>query len=51
MVEATGGPELAKSVLSPLLIKDAIDFLQFVLNFEEKQLWLSLGDLWSKSRY
>lgn len=50
MVEATGGPELAKSVLSPLLIKDAIDFLQFVLNFEEKQLWLSLGDLWSKSR-
>ncbi|XP_069819645.1 epidermal growth factor receptor kinase substrate 8 isoform X2 [Dendropsophus ebraccatus] len=50
MVEATGGPDLAKSVLSPLLIKDAIDFLHFVLNPEEKRLWLSLGDTWSKSR-
>ncbi|KAG9464905.1 epidermal growth factor receptor kinase substrate 8 isoform X2 [Eleutherodactylus coqui] len=50
MVETTGGPELAKSVLSPLLIKDAIDFLNFVLNHEEKNLWLSLGDTWSKSR-
>ncbi|XP_075118152.1 epidermal growth factor receptor kinase substrate 8 isoform X2 [Leptodactylus fuscus] len=50
MVEATGGPELAQSVLSPLLVKDAIDFLNFVLNNEEKILWLSLGDSWSKSR-
>ncbi|XP_040291173.1 epidermal growth factor receptor kinase substrate 8 isoform X2 [Bufo bufo] len=50
MVEATGGPELAKSVLSPLLIKDAVDFLHFVLNSEEKNLWLSLGDTWSKPR-
>ncbi|KAM4038786.1 epidermal growth factor receptor kinase substrate 8 isoform 5-T7 [Anomaloglossus baeobatrachus] len=50
MLEATGGPELAKSVVSPLLIKDAIDFLHFVLNSEEKNLWLSLGDTWSKTR-
>ncbi|KAG8536201.1 hypothetical protein GDO81_026912 [Engystomops pustulosus] len=50
MVEATGGAELAHSVLSPLLMKDAIDFLNFVLNEEEKKLWLSLGDTWSKSR-
>ncbi|XP_073420718.1 epidermal growth factor receptor kinase substrate 8 isoform X4 [Dendrobates tinctorius] len=50
MLEATGGPELAKSVVSPLLIKDAIDFLHFVLNTEEKNLWSSLGDTWSKTR-
>ncbi|XP_056409156.1 epidermal growth factor receptor kinase substrate 8-like, partial [Hyla sarda] len=50
IVEATGGPELAQNVLTPLLIKDAIDFLHFVLNPEEKKLWLSLGDTWSKSR-
>ncbi|XP_077324730.1 epidermal growth factor receptor kinase substrate 8 isoform X6 [Lithobates pipiens] len=50
MVEATGGPELARAVLSPLLIKDAIDFLSFILNEEEKKLWWSLGDTWTKSR-
>ncbi|KAM5172214.1 epidermal growth factor receptor kinase substrate 8 isoform 2-T6 [Mantella aurantiaca] len=50
MVEATGGPELAKSVLSPLLIKDSIDFLNFILNEEEKKLWWSLGETWTKSR-
>ncbi|XP_040201453.1 epidermal growth factor receptor kinase substrate 8 isoform X8 [Rana temporaria] len=50
MVEATGGPELARTVLSPLLIKDAIDFLSFILNDEEKKLWWSLGETWNKSR-
>ncbi|CAI9562846.1 unnamed protein product [Staurois parvus] len=50
MVEATGGPELARTVLSPLLIKDAIDFLSFILNEEEKKLWFSLGETWTKSR-
>ncbi|PIO37168.1 hypothetical protein AB205_0105160 [Aquarana catesbeiana] len=50
MVEATGGPELARTVLSPLLIKDAIDFLSFILNEEEKKLWWSLGETWTKSR-
>ncbi|MEE6477333.1 hypothetical protein FKM82_011478 [Ascaphus truei] len=50
MVESTGGPELASTVLSPLLIKDALDFLRSILNNEEKQFWLSLGDTWTKSR-
>nr|DBA30228.1 TPA: hypothetical protein GDO54_006238 [Pyxicephalus adspersus] len=50
MVEATGGPELAKTVLSPLLTKDAIDFLSFILNEEEKKLWWLLGETWIKSR-
>ncbi|CAH2278600.1 epidermal growth factor receptor kinase substrate 8 isoform X1 [Pelobates cultripes] len=50
MVDATGGPELAQSVLSPLLIKDAIEFLNYALNTEEKQLWAKLGDSWRKTR-
>ncbi|XP_053575111.1 epidermal growth factor receptor kinase substrate 8 [Bombina bombina] len=50
MVEATGGPALASTILSPLLIKDALDFLQFILNMEEKAFWASLGDTWNKSR-
>ncbi|KAM8972367.1 epidermal growth factor receptor kinase substrate 8 [Pelodytes ibericus] len=50
MVDATGGPEVAKSVLSPLFQKDAIDFMQYVLNAEERKLWASLGDGWNKAR-
>ncbi|XP_063302670.1 epidermal growth factor receptor kinase substrate 8 isoform X2 [Pelobates fuscus] len=50
MVDATGGPELAQSVLSPLLIKDAIEFLNYALNTEEKLLWAKLGDSWRKTR-
>uniref|UniRef100_A0A8C5PIF4 EGFR pathway substrate 8, signaling adaptor n=1 Tax=Leptobrachium leishanense TaxID=445787 RepID=A0A8C5PIF4_9ANUR len=50
MVDATGGPDLARSILSPLLTKDAIDYLQYLLNAEEKRLWMSLGESWSKTR-
>lgn len=50
MVQATGGPELASSVLSPLLTKDAIDFLNYTVNTDERQLWMSLGETWMKAR-
>ncbi|XP_025068317.1 epidermal growth factor receptor kinase substrate 8 isoform X10 [Alligator sinensis] len=50
VVQATGGPELAGTVLSPLLTKDTIDFLCFTVNSEEGQLWMSLGDAWTKAR-
>ncbi|XP_033078648.1 epidermal growth factor receptor kinase substrate 8 isoform X1 [Trachypithecus francoisi] len=50
MVQATGGPELASSVLSPLLTKDAIDFLNYTVNGDERQLWMSLGGTWMKAR-
>ncbi|XP_053318296.1 epidermal growth factor receptor kinase substrate 8 isoform X2 [Spea bombifrons] len=50
MVDATGGPELARTILSPLLTKDAIDFFNHVLNAEEKRLWTSLGETWNKWR-
>ncbi|XP_045144353.1 epidermal growth factor receptor kinase substrate 8 [Echinops telfairi] len=50
VVQATGGPDLAGSVLSPLLTKDTIDFLNFTVNAEERQLWKSLGETWMKAR-
>lgn len=50
VVQATGGPELASSVLSPLLTKDTIDFLNYTVNADERQLWMSLGETWMKAR-
>ncbi|XP_038294833.1 epidermal growth factor receptor kinase substrate 8 isoform X2 [Canis lupus baileyi] len=50
VVQATGGPELASSVLSPLLTKDTIDFLNYTVNNDERQLWISLGETWMKAR-
>ncbi|XP_075408141.1 epidermal growth factor receptor kinase substrate 8 [Tenrec ecaudatus] len=50
VVQATGGPDLAGSVLSPLLTKDTVDFLNFTVNAEERQLWKSLGETWMKAR-
>ncbi|XP_006866088.1 PREDICTED: epidermal growth factor receptor kinase substrate 8 [Chrysochloris asiatica] len=50
VVQATGGPELAGSVLSPLLTKDTVDFLNYTVTSEERQLWMSLGEAWIKAR-
>ncbi|XP_060039871.1 epidermal growth factor receptor kinase substrate 8 [Erinaceus europaeus] len=50
VVQTTGGPELASSVLSPLLTKDTIDFLNYTVSAEERQLWMSLGETWMKAR-
>ncbi|KAM6303144.1 epidermal growth factor receptor kinase substrate 8 isoform 1-T1 [Podargus strigoides] len=50
VVQTTGGPELAGTVVSPLLTKDTIDFLRYTVTSEEGQLWMSLGDTWTKAR-
>ncbi|XP_054054235.1 epidermal growth factor receptor kinase substrate 8 isoform X2 [Rissa tridactyla] len=50
VVQTTGGPELAGTVLSPLLTKDTVDFLRYTVTSEEGQLWMSLGDTWTKAR-
>uniref|UniRef100_A0A8B9GLU1 Epidermal growth factor receptor pathway substrate 8 n=1 Tax=Amazona collaria TaxID=241587 RepID=A0A8B9GLU1_9PSIT len=50
VVQTTGGPQLAGTVLSPLLTKDTIDFLRYTVTSEEGQLWMSLGDTWTKAR-
>ena len=42
----SGLPELAAKVVTPLLLKEAIDLLSNCLTSREHQLWLSLGDAW-----
>ncbi|XP_036373416.1 epidermal growth factor receptor kinase substrate 8-like isoform X2 [Megalops cyprinoides] len=50
VVQASGGVTLAQTVLSPLLTRDAIDFLHSAATSAEKCLWVSLGDSWTKCR-
>ncbi|XP_019402860.1 PREDICTED: epidermal growth factor receptor kinase substrate 8-like protein 2 [Crocodylus porosus] len=50
IVNTCGGPDLARSVLSPLLAKDTTDFLKAHLTPKEMTLWESLGETWTRSR-
>lgn len=50
IVSSCGGPELARSVVSPLLSKDTTDFLRGHLTPKEINLWESLGETWTRSR-
>ncbi|NXK42482.1 ES8L2 protein, partial [Piprites chloris] len=50
IINSCGGPELARSVVSPLLSKDATDFLRGHLTPKEINLWDSLGETWTRSR-
>uniref|UniRef100_A0A3P9Q1E3 Epidermal growth factor receptor kinase substrate 8-like protein 1 n=1 Tax=Poecilia reticulata TaxID=8081 RepID=A0A3P9Q1E3_POERE len=50
VVQASGGTELARSVLVPLLSRDAIEFLHAAGTDEERHLWVTLGDGWTKCR-
>ncbi|KAM6985216.1 epidermal growth factor receptor kinase substrate 8a [Aplochiton taeniatus] len=50
VIQTSGGLDLAKSVLVPLLTKDAIDFLHSAGTAEERHLWVALGDGWTKCR-
>uniref|UniRef100_A0A8D0G0U1 Epidermal growth factor receptor kinase substrate 8-like protein 2 n=1 Tax=Strix occidentalis caurina TaxID=311401 RepID=A0A8D0G0U1_STROC len=50
IISSCGGPELARSVVSPLLSKDATDFLRGHLTPKEINLWDSLGETWTRSR-
>ncbi|KAG8125661.1 hypothetical protein E2320_020794 [Naja naja] len=50
IINSSGGPEFARSVVSPLLSKDTTDFLKGHLTPKEMALWESLGDTWTRSR-
>lgn len=47
----SGGVDLAKSVIVPLLTREGIDFLHAAGSAEERHLWVTLGDGWTKCRY
>ncbi|XP_067902309.1 epidermal growth factor receptor kinase substrate 8-like protein 2 isoform X2 [Heterodontus francisci] len=50
VIQAIGGPDVPKKIISPLLSKDATDFLRGHLIPKEMALWESLGEAWTKSR-
>ncbi|XP_075043928.1 epidermal growth factor receptor kinase substrate 8-like protein 2 isoform X2 [Mixophyes fleayi] len=50
IVQSSGGPDLGRAIICPLLSKDATDFLRGHLTPKEMQLWESLGERWTKSR-
>ncbi|XP_052441181.1 epidermal growth factor receptor kinase substrate 8 isoform X10 [Carassius gibelio] len=50
VIQTSGGVDLAKSVIVPLLTREAIDFLHVAGSVEERHLWVTLGDGWTKCR-
>uniref|UniRef100_A0AAQ4REE9 Epidermal growth factor receptor kinase substrate 8-like protein 1 n=1 Tax=Gasterosteus aculeatus aculeatus TaxID=481459 RepID=A0AAQ4REE9_GASAC len=50
VIQASGSVDLARSVVVPLLTRDAIDFLHTTGTPEERHLWVALGDGWTKCR-
>uniref|UniRef100_A0A8D3AFY6 Epidermal growth factor receptor kinase substrate 8-like protein 1 n=1 Tax=Scophthalmus maximus TaxID=52904 RepID=A0A8D3AFY6_SCOMX len=50
VIQASGSVDLARSVIVPLLTRDAIDFLHASGSAEERHLWVALGDGWTKCR-
>uniref|UniRef100_A0A8C1R1J2 Epidermal growth factor receptor pathway substrate 8a n=1 Tax=Cyprinus carpio TaxID=7962 RepID=A0A8C1R1J2_CYPCA len=48
VIQTSGGVDLAKSVIVPLLTREAIDFLHAAGSAEERHLWVTLGDGWTK---
>uniref|UniRef100_A0A3B4FNG7 EPS8 like 1 n=1 Tax=Pundamilia nyererei TaxID=303518 RepID=A0A3B4FNG7_9CICH len=47
MMNTTGGPALAASIISPALTNGAVKLLQEHLTLEENELWTSLGTSWT----
>nr|KAF6267946.1 EPS8 like 2 [Pipistrellus kuhlii] len=50
IVSTCGGPDIARSVHSPLLSRDAVGFLRGHLVPKEMALWDSLGEAWTRPR-
>lgn len=51
VLQSCGSPELARSVISPHLSKDTVDFLRGHLIPKEMTIFELLGDGWTKPRY
>lgn len=50
IVSTCGGPDIARSVSSPLLSREAVGFLRGHLVPKEMALWDSLGETWTRPR-
>lgn len=50
IVSTCGGPDIARSVSSPLMSREAVGFLRGHLVPKEMALWDSLGETWTRPR-
>ncbi|XP_049579334.1 epidermal growth factor receptor kinase substrate 8-like protein 2 isoform X3 [Syngnathus scovelli] len=50
VLQSCGSPELVRSILSPHLSKDAVDFLRGHLTPKETKIFELLGEAWTKPR-
>ncbi|KAG9481590.1 hypothetical protein GDO78_010694 [Eleutherodactylus coqui] len=50
LVDSSGGPDMAASIKSPMLTKEAVTLLSECLDETELELWNSLGPNWTKPR-
>uniref|UniRef100_A0A8C7AEZ0 EPS8 signaling adaptor L2 n=1 Tax=Neovison vison TaxID=452646 RepID=A0A8C7AEZ0_NEOVI len=50
IIGTCGGPDIARSVSSPMLSREAVGFLQGHLVPKEMTLWESLGETWTRPR-
>uniref|UniRef100_A0AAV2ITF6 Epidermal growth factor receptor kinase substrate 8-like protein 1 n=1 Tax=Knipowitschia caucasica TaxID=637954 RepID=A0AAV2ITF6_KNICA len=50
VIQASGSVDLARSIIVPLLTREAIDFLHAAGTAEERHMWVALGDGWTKCR-
>ncbi|XP_077449486.1 epidermal growth factor receptor kinase substrate 8a isoform X3 [Stigmatopora argus] len=50
VVRASGGPDLARGTVVPLLTQQAVEFLRAAVTPDERRLWAALGDGWTKCR-
>ncbi|KAM8927739.1 epidermal growth factor receptor kinase substrate 8-like protein 1 [Pelodytes ibericus] len=50
LVDSCGGVELAASITSPMLTKEAVTLLKETLDDKETELWTSLGPNWTRPR-
>ncbi|XP_073512474.1 epidermal growth factor receptor kinase substrate 8-like protein 1 isoform X2 [Phyllobates terribilis] len=50
LVDSSGGPEMAASIQSPMLTKEAVSLLKECLDEKELELWKSLGPNWTRPR-
>ncbi|XP_043828654.1 epidermal growth factor receptor kinase substrate 8-like protein 2 isoform X2 [Dromiciops gliroides] len=50
IINSCGGPDMARSVSSPLLSRDTVEFLKGHLIPKEMALWESLGEMWTRPR-
>ncbi|XP_048463190.1 epidermal growth factor receptor kinase substrate 8-like protein 2 isoform X2 [Rhincodon typus] len=50
VVQTLGGPDMPRTIICPLLSKEATEFLRGHLTSKEMKLWESLGEGWTRSR-